>query len=78
VVDASGNHAGNGQKPIPEDEVEHPYHQSRQTGGFLLLKTLPHKNNARSTLEFSFYLQNGRRVYRVVKKAKPVGNDQFI
>lgn len=70
TVDASSTHYGNGKKPKPEDKVEHLYHQSKQTGGFLLLKTLPPKDNTGEGLEYTFYHQNGQRVYQVIKTLK--------
>ena len=63
TIDKSSNHAGNGKKPTPKDEIEHPYHQYKETGGFLILKTIPPKNNLVSRLEFTFYHQDGKKAY---------------
>ena len=68
TVDQSSNHAGNGKKPKPEDQIEHPYHQYKQTGGFLILKTIPQKDNLAPRLEFTFYHQDGKKAKSIVKK----------
>jgi alkaline phosphatase D len=69
-VDRTNCHHGIGQLPKQEDRVEHPYHQKTVTGGFLMVKTLPAQGEIPDRLEFTFYSQSGKELYKERKIAK--------
>ena len=70
LVDANsrlGKSPGHPASTDPEGKIEQPYTQQKSSGGFLIVRCEPAKDNANASLKFEFFDEKGESLYTCTK-----------
>ena len=70
LVDANsrlGKNPGHPSSTDPEGKIKQPYTQQKRSGGFLIVRCMPAKDNVAASLKFEFYDENGVLLYDCTK-----------